>query len=97
MPNPTVAIAHGTDPLAMVRDALELIGAARIVAPTDRIVLKPNYVEPMMPDTGVTTDPRVIEGVIAWLQDLGAADITIADLTLSKPQPSPGKATVISP
>jgi uncharacterized protein (DUF362 family) len=81
MPNPTVAIAHGSDPLAMVRQALDLIDAAQIVAPTDRIVLKPNYVEPMMPDTGVTTDPRVIEGVIAWLQDLGAADITVAEST----------------
>ena len=81
MPNPTVAIAHGRDPLAMVRQALDLIDAAHIVAPTDRIVLKPNYVEPMMPDTGVTTDPRVIEGVIAWLQDLGAADITVAEST----------------
>ncbi len=81
VPNPTVAIAHGKDPFAMVRQALELIGAAQIVAPNDRIVLKPNYVEPMMPDTGVTTDPRVIEGVIAWLQDLGATDITVAEST----------------
>ena len=81
MPNPTVAIAYGRDPFAMVRQALDLIDAARIVAPTDRIVLKPNYVEPMMPDTGVTTDPRVIEGVIAWLQDLGATDITVAEST----------------
>jgi len=81
VPNPTVAIAYGRDPFAMVRQALDLIDAARIVAPTDRIVLKPNYVEPMMPDTGVTTDPRVIEGVIAWLQDLGATDITVAEST----------------
>jgi len=81
VPNPTVAIAHGRDPFAMVREALDLIDAAQIVAPTDRIVLKPNYVEPMMPETGVTTDPRVIEGVIAWLQDLGAADITVAEST----------------
>jgi len=81
VPNPTVAIAHGKDPLAMVRQALDLIDAARIVAPTDRIVLKPNYVEPMMPDTGVTTDPRVIEGVIVWLHDLGATDITVAEST----------------
>jgi len=81
VPNPTVAIAHGRDPLVMVPKALDLIDAAHIVAPTDRIVLKPNYVEPMMPDTGVTTDPRVIEGAIAWLQDLGATDITVAEST----------------
>ena len=63
----------------MVREALDLIGAARLVAPAGRIVLKPNYVEPHRPETGTTTDPRVIEAVIAWLQELGAADITVAE------------------
>jgi len=82
VPNPTVAIAHGTDPLPMVREALDLIGAKGVVEKTDRIILKPNYVEPMMPDTGVTTDPRVIEAVIDWLQtEVGAKDITIAEST----------------
>jgi len=79
---PTVAIAHGTDPLPMVREVLDLIGAKRVIKKTDRIILKPNYVEPMMPDTGVTTDPRVIEAVIDWLQTaVGAKDITIAEST----------------
>jgi uncharacterized protein (DUF362 family) len=82
MPDPTVAIAHGTDPLPMVREALDLIGAKRVIKKTDRVILKPNYVEPMMPDTGVTTDPRVIEAVIDWLQtEVGAKDITIAEST----------------
>jgi len=66
----------------MVREALDLIGAKRVIKKTDRIILKPNYVEPMMPDTGVTTDPRVIEAVIDWLQTAaGAKDITIAEST----------------
>jgi uncharacterized protein (DUF362 family) len=82
MPHPTVAIAHGTDPFPMVREALGLIGAARVVTRSDRIVLKPNYVEPMIPDSGVTTDPRVIEAVIDWLQtEIRAEDITIAEST----------------
>jgi uncharacterized protein (DUF362 family) len=82
MNHPTVAIAHGTDPVRMAREALNLIDAKRIIRPADRIVLKPNYVEPRMPDTGVTTDPRVIEAVVDWLQtEVGAADITIAEST----------------
>ena len=32
-----------------------------------------------MPDTGVTTDPRVIEAVVEWLQSVGVRDITIAE------------------
>jgi uncharacterized protein (DUF362 family) len=82
MDHPTVAIAHGTDPFPMVREALNLIAAKRVIRPSDRIILKPNYVEPRMPDTGTTTDPRVIEAVIDWLQsEIGAADITIAEST----------------
>ena len=74
-----VAIAHGEDVGAMVRDALENIEAGKVVRPGDRVVLKPNYVEPRMPDTGVTTDGRVIEAVIAWLKDAGVSDITVAE------------------
>jgi uncharacterized protein (DUF362 family) len=66
----------------MVREALDLVGAKRVIKKTDRIILKPNYVEPMMPDTGVTTDPRVIEAVVDWLQtEVGAKHITIAEST----------------
>ncbi len=63
----------------MVREALELVRAAEVVSAQDRVVLKPNYVEPMMPDTGVTTDPRIIEAVIGWLQERGVRDVTVAE------------------
>ena len=79
MPKPAVAIARGQDPRPMVFDALARVKAAEVVEPTDRVVLKPNYVEPRMPDTGVTTDPRVIEAVVEWLQSVGVWDITIAE------------------
>jgi len=81
MSQPTVAIAHGRDPFAMVCEVLDLIDAAALIPSDGRIVLKPNYVEPHPPDTGTTTDPRVIEAVVDWLQGLGAADITIAEST----------------
>jgi len=81
-PKPTVAIAHGTEPGSMVCEALDAIVAEPRVRSTDRIVLKPNYVEPIMPDTGTTTDPRVIDAVVEWLQSrIGATDITIAEST----------------
>lgn len=63
----------------MVREALDGIGASDAVDANDRVVVKPNYVEPMMPDTGVTTDPRIIEAVIEWLQERGVKTITIAE------------------
>jgi len=84
MPQPVVAIARGEHPRPMVYDALERIQAAQVVRPDDRVVLKPNYVEPRMPDTGVTTDPRVIEATVEWLQALGVRDITIAESSWSR-------------
>jgi len=63
----------------MVREALDAIVAGEAVSAGDRVVLKPNYVEPRMPETGVTTDPRIIEAVVEWLQELGIRDITIAE------------------
>jgi uncharacterized protein (DUF362 family) len=74
-----VAISQGEDPEAMVRRVLEQVGAAQAVQPGDRVVLKPNYVEPRMPETGVTTDPRVIEAVILWLREIGVRDIRIVE------------------
>lgn len=79
MSRPIVAISHGEDPRAMVFAALERIAAADAVKPDVVVVLKPNYVEPMRPDTGVTTDPRVITAVIEWLQYQGVNNITIAE------------------
>ncbi len=84
MPLPVVAIAHGEDPRPMVFQALAQIDAAAVVQPHHRVVLKPNYVEPRLPDTGVTTDPRVIEAVCEWFQSVGASDITIAESTWSE-------------
>lgn len=84
MAKPIVAIAHGEDPRAMVREALDGIEAARLVAPGDRVVLKPNYVEPIRPEDGVTTDPRVIEAVAEWLLELGVKDVTIAESTYER-------------
>ena len=65
----------------MVAEVLDSIEASQVVKPADRVVLKPNYVEPMMPDTGVTTDPRVIEAVAEWFLGHGVTDITIAEST----------------
>lgn len=74
-----VAIAHGEDPQPMVFEVLRRVGAADVLKPDGGVVIKPNYVEPRTPDTGVTTDPRVIAAVVRWLQDSGVRDITIAE------------------
>jgi uncharacterized protein (DUF362 family) len=63
----------------MVRHALEMIQAEAILSPDDKFLLKPNCVAPRGPLTGVTTDSRVIEGIIEFLKRNGAVDITIGE------------------
>jgi len=63
----------------MVHQALEMIDAGSILSPEDKILLKPNCVVPRDPLTGVTTDSRVIEGIVEFLRNKGAHDITIGD------------------
>jgi uncharacterized protein (DUF362 family) len=45
--------------------------------PSKPVIIKPNLVEPSLPP--VTTDVRVVEGVIAALKEKGVRDITMAE------------------
>lgn len=74
-----VAIVKGTEPRLMVHHALEMIDAGTVVSPEDKILVKPNCVSPKNPLTGITTDSRVIEGIIEFLRNNGAQDITIGE------------------
>lgn len=60
----TVAIVKGDDPNSMSHQACTLIHAADMFHPDDRVLIKPNCVVPKPPSTGITTDARVIDGVI---------------------------------
>jgi uncharacterized protein (DUF362 family) len=74
-----VAIVKGKEPIAMTQQALTLIKAANVLHANDRVLIKPNCVVPKPPSTGVTTDPRVIAGVIDFVKACGVTQITIAE------------------
>ncbi len=58
---------------AAVGRALDLLGGAgTIVAPGERILLKPNLLVPSRPEDAVTTHPAVFEATIRHLLDAGA-------------------------
>jgi len=44
-----------------------------------RVFIKPNIVGPYSPETPYITNPKVVEGVIKYLQDIGIDDITIGE------------------
>lgn len=74
-----VAIIKGTDPRAMTKQALKLIHAKALISTDDRVLIKPNYITPKHPTTGVTTDSRVVDGIIEFVKDCGASEITIGE------------------
>ena len=63
----------------MSRQAFTLIQANDRLHPNDRVLIKPNCVVPKPPSTGITTDARVVDGVIEALKACGITQITIAE------------------
>ena len=81
---PNVAIVKGENPIETTVNALRLIEAdiQRALAESGkrRILLKPNYINSRHPSTGITTDSRVIEGVVKFLKEGKTAnDIIIGE------------------
>jgi uncharacterized protein (DUF362 family) len=79
MSSPRVAIVRGEEPSKMVKRALELIGAKDLVKPEDRVLIKPNYVAAKHPSTGVTTDSRVVEGIIEFVKRFKVNDLVVGE------------------
>ena len=63
-----------------VRRAVDLIGGIEaFVKPRDKIVIKPNLTTALPSDTGLTTDPRVVETLIDLCMERNPAEIIIAE------------------
>ena len=74
-----VAVVRGTDPPDMVVRALEMVSGDRAVSAEKPVLIKPNYVNTKHPSTGITTDSRVIEGVVAFLRQHDVKEIIIGE------------------
>jgi uncharacterized protein (DUF362 family) len=74
-----VVIVRGKDPPDMVVRALEKVDAAEVVSADKPVLIKPNYINASHPSTGVTTDARVIEGVVAFLKKHDVREIIIGE------------------
>jgi len=58
--------------------AIDDIGES-LITPGDRVLIKPNLVEPAAPDSGQITNPNVIEAVARYCLDSGAARVVIGE------------------
>jgi len=76
-----VAIVKGTDPVETTVKALEMVGADVDIALSGKkpILIKPNYLNSKHPSTGVTTDSRVIEGLVKFLRGRRIKEIVIGE------------------
>lgn len=88
MPKPKVAIVKGSakadekEIASLVRKAVELAGGlSGLVKAGDTVIIKPNLVYPMTPESGGTTDPRICKAVADIVKELGAKPV-IAESSL---------------
>jgi len=79
MDEATVAVVKGENPVNMTIEALEMIDASEAFRADERILVKPNYIDASHPSTGVTTDARIIEGIIRFLKENGLGNIMIGE------------------
>jgi len=79
MDEATVAVVKGEDPVNMTVEALEMIDASEAFRTDERILVKPNYIDASHPSTGVTTDARVVEGIIKFLEENSLGNIMIGE------------------
>jgi uncharacterized protein (DUF362 family) len=65
----------------MTVKALQMVHAEKALKATKPVLVKPNYINTEHPSTGITTDARVIEGVVAFLKQHNAEEIVIGEGT----------------
>ena len=75
-----VSIARDPDVIRGVREAIDLLsGIEKFVHPGDRVVIKPNLVFALPADTGFTTDPTVVRGLLELLGPVKPSEVIIAE------------------
>ena len=76
-----VAIVKGTRPVETTVKALEMIRSDvdDVLSGRKPILIKPNYINSEHPSTGITTDSRVIEGIVKFLRRRNIEGIIIGE------------------
>ena len=75
-----VSVVSGTDIEASVRKAIDLIGGIRqVVRPGQTVLIKPNFGVAVPPETGIVTDPSVIDAVIKICKEADPGSILVAE------------------
>lgn len=74
-----VSIVKGENPVEMTVKALEMIEAHKVLSAEKPVLIKPNYINAKHPSTGITTDSRVIEGIVKFLNQHETKEIIVGE------------------
>jgi len=76
-----VAIVKGMPPIETATAALEMISSDldSALSAGKPILIKPNYINAKHPSTGMTTDSRVVEGIVKFLRQRDIKEIMIGE------------------
>ncbi|MBK5113908.1 MAG: DUF362 domain-containing protein [Candidatus Heimdallarchaeota archaeon] len=72
-----VALVKGERGLEPVYRAIDLIPFEEALGPYDTVLVKPNLITSHTYETGITTDPIVVEAIITKVQELGKKAIVV--------------------
>jgi uncharacterized protein (DUF362 family) len=80
MSKSVVSIVKGTDPEAMVEEALSLLGGVKsLIRPRSVVVIKPNAISGFEPERSITTSPAFVSAVIKVLREAKPKEIIMAE------------------
>ncbi|MFX0163037.1 MAG: DUF362 domain-containing protein, partial [Candidatus Hodarchaeota archaeon] len=75
-----MSVIQNADVKLAVQEAISLVGGIEsFVRPHDKVIIKPNLVTALPSDTGVTTDPRVVQAIVELCRRVNPLDVTIAE------------------
>ena len=78
-----VSVVKGDDIEPSIRSALELIGGIQtIIHPGQTVMIKPNFAVNVPPESGIITDPDVIDVLVKICKEANPAKLMVAESTV---------------
>lgn len=74
-----VALVKRSNPVEATVEALSMVKASEAFTQEERILVKPNYIDSSHPSLGVTTDSRIVEGILKYLRGEGFSRIVVGE------------------
>src|ERR1035437_7243062 len=82
---PEIVVAHGEDPRALVRKAIEgLGGIRRFIGRGDVVVIKPNIAWDRTPEQAANTNPLAVAEMVRQCLDAGAKKVIVTDVSCNR-------------